>query len=302
VTVTEPAPRPTRRENPFNPPAELRLLRADRPVSRLAFPGGGEGWLVTRADEVRRVLIDPRFSSGHQNLSPVRAIPKDMRVTLPGLFIQMDPPEHTRYRRALTAQFTVARMRVMRDRIAEIVSDHLDAMDKTGSRTDLVAAFARPIPLLVICELLRIPAGPRAEFVRNTGIVGDRTSSLEALRAVVEGNRAAMREVIRGKRDEPDAGLISALVHEDEEARFTEDELVSIGLLLLVNGNESTANMLGLSVFALLEHPDQVDLLRADPTRWAGAVEELLRYLTVVQYGIVRIATAEVEPCGCVAT
>jgi cytochrome P450 len=193
-------------------------------------------------------------------VSPVRAITNDMRVTLPGLFIQMDPPEHTRYRRALAVQFTVARMRVMLARIAEIVSDHLDAMDKAGSSADLVAAFARPIPLLVICELLGVPARPRAEFVRNSDIVGNRGSSPEALRAAVEGNRAAMREVIRSKRDEPDAGLISGLVHEEEA-------------------------------------PDQVDLLRADPTRWAGAVEELLRYLTVVQYGVVRIA-AEVELAG----
>lgn len=295
MTVTGPAsPLPTRRPSVFDPPEEFRELRDKRPVSRLAFPGGGEGWLVTRADVVRRVLIDPRFSSRRQNISPVREIPKDMRVSLPGLFIQMDPPEHTRYRRAITAQFTVKRMRDLRSRIGEIVADHLDRMAAGPEPADLVAAFARPIPLLVICEMLGVPEGTRAVFVRNTAVVGNRESSPEELRAAVEGNREGMRAVIRDKRDHPDGGFISALVHEDE-ARFTEEELISIGLLLLVNGNETTANMLAFGTYALLEHPDQRAVLRAEPQRWEAAVEELLRYLSVIQFGIVRVAAADVD-------
>ncbi|HET9874370.1 MAG TPA: cytochrome P450, partial [Mycobacterium sp.] len=149
----------------------------------------------------------------------------------------------------------------------------------------------------VICEMLGVPEQTRQVFVRNTAVVGDRESTPEELRAAVEGNRGGMLAVIRDKREHPDGGFLSALVHEPE-TRFSEEELVSIGLLLLVNGNETTANMLALGTYALLEHPDQLARLRAEPGRWDAAVEELLRFLTIVQFGIVRVAAADVELAG----
>jgi cytochrome P450 len=290
---------PVDRDCPFDPPAEYRRLRDTDPVSRLGFPDGRTGWLLTRHADVRAVLADPRFSSRRGLLlNPVRQLPPDFRDTIavsPGQFIVMDPPEHTRYRRLLTGQFTVRRMRALEPHIADLVAAHLDAMAAARPPADLVEAFTLPIPSLVICELLGVPYADRADFQRRSRTMLSLSSDLQTVLRMRDEMRQYMTRLIRGKRREPTADLLGDLVATGE---LDDEELTSIGVLLLVAGHETTANMLALGTLTLLRHPAQLAALRADPTLLDGAIEELLRYLSIVQFGLVRVALADVEVGG----
>ncbi|AXI77201.1 cytochrome P450 [Peterkaempfera bronchialis] len=297
-----PAPLPTHRGCPFDPPGELGALREEEPVSRLAFPDGKTGWLLTRHEDVRAVLADDRFSSDRLRASsPVRRFPllRSESPDLAGSLIGMDPPQHTRYRHLLTRHFTVRRMRELAPRIEQIVADHLDAMERGGPPTDLVADFARPIPSLVICELLGVPYEDRATFQRCTATLLRLDADEQTVRAARDELWAYMLGLVAAKRDHPDDTLLGTLIRDgDPDAPLGDAELAGLGRLLLVAGHETTANMLALGTYALLCHPEQLRALREDPELVDRAVEELLRYLTIVQFGTVRVAREDVEVGG----
>ena len=212
----------------------------------------------------------------------------------------MDPPEHTRYRRLLTGQFTVRRMNALTPRIEQIVADHLDAMGKMARPVDLVQAFALPVPSLVICELLGVPYADRELFQRRSRALLSMTTDGPTLVRVRNELEQYMLGLVQAKRLQPADDLLSGLIarEDDPEGALSDEELVSIGNLLLIAGHETTANMLALGTLALLEHPAQLAALRADPSLIDQAVEELLRYLTIVQFGLVRTATEDVEVDG----
>jgi cytochrome P450 len=294
---------PMARECPFDPPAEYKRLRDEDPVSRLAFPDGSYGWLLSRYEDVRSVLADPR-SSSHLALgaNPIREVPPevlDLLEVRPGQFIAMDPPEHTRYRRLLTGQFTVRRMNALTPRIEQIVADHLDAMGDMARPVDLVEAFALPVPSLVICEMLGVPYADREQFQRRSRALLTTTTDGPTLVQVRNEMDQYMLDLVQAKRLQPAEDLLSGLIaREDDEGALSDEELVHIGNLLLVAGHETTANMLALGTLALLEHPEQLAALRADPSLIDQAVEELLRYLTIAQFGLMRDATEDFEIGG----
>lgn len=299
---TSPPALPRRRRDPLNPPEEYRLLREREPVSRISFPDGKAGWLVTRYEDARAVLADPRFSASRVRASsPVRTFPARPGDTpeRAGSFFGMDAPEHTRYRRALARWFTARRMRALAPRIERIVADHLDTMERAGPPADLVPAFALPIPSLVICELLGVPYEDRALFQRRTAdllkVTVDEDTALAARDALFDYIGA----LVAAKRRAPDGGLLAGLVHDTGPgAAFSTEELSGIGLLLLVAGHETTANMLALGTYTLLRHPGQLRALRNRTALFDGAIEELLRYLGVVQFGTTRVAREDVPVGG----
>ncbi|KUM96384.1 cytochrome [Streptomyces yokosukanensis] len=309
MRVTQPAaaPLPTRRSCPFDPPREYEHLREREPISRLAFPDGKTGWLLTRHEDVRAVLADDRFSSDRLRASlPLRQPtirPEDVKARA-GMLISLDPPEHTRYRRLLTRYFTVRRMRALTPRIEQIVDDHLVAMERSGPPTDLVRAFALPIPSLVICELLGVPYADRGMFQgwMSTLLRIDVTD--EDAFAARDALKDYMLDLVTTKRAHPDDALLSRLIAGEGAAQglpdtaLSDQELAGIGRLLLVAGHETTANMLALGTYALLRHPGQLKLLRERPASVDRAIEELLRYLTIVQFGTVRVAREDVEIAG----
>jgi cytochrome P450 len=267
---------------PFDPPAELRELP---PMSRLEFADGHLGWLATTSATARAVLSDPRFSARRElKHAAVRfTTPGETgRPAPPGFFGATDPPEHTRYRRLLTGQFTLRRMRVLEPRIERIAAEHLDAMAAAGPPVDLVSAYALPLPSVVICELLGVPYKDH-EFFQDR--------SLQLVAAGGDVARASadlagyLGELVRRKRAAPADDLISGLVGE-----LTDEELVNAAMILLVAGHETTANMLALGVFALLE---------AGRPYEEGAVDELLRWLSIVHLGAPsRAALEDVEVAG----
>jgi cytochrome P450 len=291
-----------RGECPFDPPPALRDLDDRSPVSRVTAPGGQTVWVVTRFEEARTVLTDPRFSADRFKYGAAMAeVPEEAReraqAMSAGIFAAMDPPRHTRLRKLLTGQFTVRRMRELKPRIAEIVDMRIDAMISAGGTADLVTDFAFPVPSLVICELLGVPYSDHGSFQEWSSNMLRTDIPVERMREAGEQLQGYIRRLVREKTETPSDGLLSGLIHGDADPALTEDELVGIGMLLLFAGHETTANMLGLATFALLRNPGEMAALRENPDRIDEAVEELLRYLSIVQFGVSRV-TVESTPLG----
>ncbi|MCF1592602.1 cytochrome P450 [Streptomyces muensis] len=284
----------TTRSTPFDPPSEV--LDDPRPLRRFRFPDGHLGWLVTSFELGRAVLGDDRFSAAHrrQPVVQVGAHPADAPPP-PGVFLHMDAPEHTRLRRLLSGQFTVRRMRQVEPRVEQMVTDHLDAMEQAGPPVDLVDAFALPIPSLVICELLGVPYGDHERFQHATKVLFTLDSSKEDAEAARASLGGYLREHVRRRTAEPGQDLLSDLAAGGE---LSEEELIGISQLLLIAGHETTANMLALGTFALLSNPEQAEAVREGRVDAAQAVEELLRYLTIVQFPLVRTAREDIELGG----
>ncbi|MCP2246381.1 Cytochrome P450 [Lentzea aerocolonigenes] len=286
---------------PFDPPSQITAVRATRPVSPMLFPDGHEGWLVTGYEAVRQALGDTRFSS-RQDLGiihvpfPTPGMPEQTEPSpvTPGLFITMDPPDHTRLRRKLTGAFTVKRMKALEEGIIEITERQLDELAKLTPPVDLVAEFTLPVPSLVICEMLGVPYADRETFQRNTAKFMEREVNLEDKMAAYMAMHTFLYELVTAKRAEPADDLLSDLARDED---LSLEELTGMAFLLLLAGHETTANMLALGTFALLEHPEQLAALRANPELVPDAVEELLRYLAVADV-FYRYAAEDIEFFG----
>ncbi|MFE9043634.1 cytochrome P450 [Streptomyces sp. NPDC007818] len=275
---------------PFDPPAELLDAREHGPISRLTHPGGMPGWLITGYDLVRSVLADPRFSSRKDLLNVVDF---EIPPAPPGEFLLMDDPEHARYRKPLVGKFTVRRMRLLTERIEQVTAECLDAMAEAGPTADLVTAFAKPIPTIVICEILGVPYEDRASFQQQIDTFMGGEVSDEELIAAYTATQEYLARLVAAKRAHPTDDVLSELTDSD----LSDEELKGISLILLAAGFDTTANMLALGTFALLQHPEQLAALRADPSLTDGAVEELLRYLSVAKT-FMRTALEDVEVGG----
>ncbi|MEU0569763.1 cytochrome P450 [Nonomuraea sp. NPDC005983] len=281
---------------PFDPPKELIQAREHGPISRFPFPDGHEGWLVTGYDLVRSVLADPRFSSRkelmrHHPLFDLGEI--EVPPAPPGEFLLMDEPQHSRYRKPLVGKFTVRRMRLLTERVEQVTAEHLEAMEKAGPSADLVTAFAKPIPAIIICELLGVPYEDRGSFQEHIDkFLGGEVSD-EDLIAAYTATQQYLAELVAAKRANPTDDVLSDLLDSD----LTDEELRGIALILLSAGFDTTANMLALGTFALLQNPEQLAALRAEPALTEPAVEELLRYLSVAKQ-LSRVALEDVELGG----
>ncbi|MEU1310915.1 cytochrome P450 [Streptomyces cinnamoneus] len=290
-----PRPFPTARPAgcPFDPPAPFAQAREEGPMTPLLYPGGHIGWLVTGLQAARAVLGDTRFSSLPEGKrDPVKEISNQLSTdALPtGMFVNMDPPQHTRYRRLLSKHFTVRRVRELRPRIQEMTDRLLDEMESTGGPVDLVTAFAKPLPTLVTSELLGLPEADRAEFGRHVDVLFSLSTSQEEMHQSLMGLGAMLNALIAAARKDQGPDVLGRLTAETD---LTDEELLGITIVLLIAGLETTTNMLALGTYTLLRHPDQLADLRADWSLIDDAVEELLRYLSVVQVGPLRVAAED---------
>jgi cytochrome P450 len=289
------------RRTDFGPAPDAEALREGAGIARVPTPFGPPAWLLTRQADVRRMLGDAdSFANGwtpEDLAGDVRRDPRQLSGDRSGNLLSLDPPEHTRLRRMLAGEFTVRRMRRLEPRIVEIVDEHLDALERTGPPADLVAGYALPIPSLVICELLGVPAGDQAEFQARTSAQLDIGLPEERRVALAAEALAYMQDLVARARRAPGEDLIGMLIREHSDD-LTNDELVGIANLLLVAGHETTANMLGLGTLALLRHPEQLARIRDDDEAVPPAVEELLRWLSIVSSGSPRLALRDVEIAG----
>ncbi|MFC9842949.1 cytochrome P450 [Streptomyces sp. NPDC060223] len=295
----EPVRHPTARSCPFDPPPELGRFRESTPLRRLAYPDGHLGWLVTSHRLARTVLADDRFSARadlkHVPVPRPAADPFIGAEVQPGWFVDLDPPEHTRYKRLVISSFTARRMAELRPRIERTVEEHLDALAQAGPPADLVEHFALPVPSTAICELLGVPYGDRAEFQHNSTVLfsltADAGEGVEAMRALDD----FLLRLVRHKRRVPGDDLLSRMASTSD---LTDAEVAGAGVLLLTAGHETVAGMLGLGVFALLSHPREWRRLRERPDLADNAVEELLRYLSIFHFGVPRTPLEDVELDG----
>ncbi|UXY31774.1 cytochrome P450 [Streptomyces sp. HUAS TT20] len=273
-----------------DPVPELCRMAARTPLVRDDGPGAND-WVVSGREEARAVLGDAqRFTTR----PPAETAEASRRLVEPGNLLQYDPPEHTRLRQMLTPEFTVRRMRRMEPLIERIVEDRLDVLERAGKPADLMRHFARPVPGLVGCALVGVPRDDQAELARTLDIrsSGRGKKNIQAMKAF----NAYMVRMVAQRRRAPGDDLLSMLIlghGEDLDDR----ELGGVCASLVAGGFENAAEMLALGTLVLLEHPDQLQLLRKQPELTDGAVEELLRHVSVVSTASPRTALADV-PMG----
>ncbi|TDC47477.1 cytochrome P450 [Actinomadura sp. KC345] len=280
-----------------DPYAAYDELRESGPVHSIDFPGGATAFLVVDHEHGRAALNDPRLSKDSAHSS----VPVDGELFFGGTMLAMDPPDHTRMRALVAKAFTGRRVEKLRPRVREIADGLLDGVAARGG-ADLIEEFAVPLPVQVICELLGVPASDQARFREWTAVLTVPALTAEARERRREAARAFngyLVEVIAERRDHPGDDLISGLITaRDGDAALTEAEMLGSIALLLIAGHETTVNLIGNGVLALLQAPGQLALLRERPELLPSAVEELLRYDGPVERASQRIALEDMEIAG----
>lgn len=281
---------------PLAPPPEFAQWR-DEPGLRRAMWGGRPVWVVSRYRDIRAALVDPRLSAD--------TISADMKPSsnegTAVMFARIDDPEHHRLRRMMTSQFTFRRTEAMRPQIQQLVDDFLDAMIDKGPPADIVRDFGLPVPSLVIALLLGVPPEDLGLFQRETTIGLDTRSSDEQKVQAFTAMFVYIQELVRRKEAEPGDDLISRLVTDYVATGQLNRETAAMNAVIMMQaGHETTANMISLGTVALLEHREVFERLGKtdDPAVIANAIEELMRYLTIVHAQVDRIATEDLTIGG----
>jgi cytochrome P450 len=287
---------------PYAPPPALQAMPATAPVSRVRIWDGSTPWLITGHAEQRIALSDPRISvDEHRTGFPhqSRAMAETLEHRPPTIF-NTDAPGHTRIRRMLTRAFTAKRVAAQRPMIQQITDDLIDAMLAGRQPADLVPALALPLPSLMISAILGVPYSDHGFFQEHSGVAVDRFATAEQSAAAATALVEYLGRLIEVKRGQPSDDVVSDLAARVDEGELTTPEAALMGVVLLIAGHETSANMIALGTLTLLQHPDQLALLRDtdDPAVVAGAVEEMLRFLTVAHTGQRRIAVADIEIGG----
>jgi cytochrome P450 len=289
-----------------DPLSVFARMRAESPVTSVITPEGQRAWLITRYEDVRRALADPRLSKDWRKLRAPGFVPDPSVGFLMAHMLNADPPDHTRLRRLVQKAFTPGRVAGLRPRIEAITASLLDAMaaaraaDPAGDGViDLITEFAFPLPMTVICELLGIPDGDREEFKTWSQVILSSTATFDEYRAAGGAMYAYFTRLLADKRAAPADDLLSALITaRDSGDSLDEPELLAMIFLLLVAGHETTVNLIATGTLALLAHPSEFSRLRADPSLLPGAVEELLRFANPLNHATDRYAPEPLEVGG----
>ncbi|NED12988.1 cytochrome P450 [Streptomyces sp. SID9124] len=291
---------PIQRGCPFAAPAEYDVLRTQEPIARVTLPTKREAWVVTRYDDVRELLSDPRGSADIRRPNfPALGEGEQEAGARFRPFIRTDAPEHTKYRRMLLPVFTVRRVRAMRPAVQARVDEILDDMLAAGGPVDFVSAYANAVSTSVICELLGIPREDLEFFRDVTRISGSRTSTAEQVSEALGGLFGLLAELVGRRREEPRDDLISKLVTEQlVPGHVTMEQLLSTLGITINAGRETTTSMIALSTLLLLEQPELLEELRRDSSLMPAAVDELLRVLSVADSIPLRVAAEDIELSG----
>ncbi|GAA3374141.1 cytochrome P450 [Streptomyces racemochromogenes] len=290
---------------PFNTAEGLRLaeeyerVRGLPGLLRVRMPYGEEAWLVTRYADARLVLGDARFSRA---AAAARDEPRQSEGRGGSGILGMDPPDHTRLRSLVAKAFTVRQVEKLRPQVRALTAELLDELEAAGPPVDLVDRFALPVPVAVICRLLGVPVEDRPRFrVWSDAALSTSSLTAEEFGANLEELRGYMAGLIELHRRQPRDDLMTALIEarDGDDDRLSEPELVDLCVGVLVAGHETTASQIPNFVLTLLDHPDQLALLRRDPGLIAPAVEELLRFVPLGRGASqARYATEDVEVGG----
>ncbi|WP_329471577.1 cytochrome P450 [Streptomyces sp. NBC_01723] len=272
---------------------ELAALRAAGAVHRVSVPGSGESWLVVTRDAARAALTDPRLRNDIRHSA---SWDSDGGHAIGHNMLQSDPPQHTRLRHLVAGHFTPGRIAALRPRVERVAGDLLDALPRRGT-ADLVARYALPLPVTLICELLGVPGADREVFHTwsNELVMPTSPGAAEAAAGALTG---CLTDLTGAKRDAPDGTLLGDLAAAADAGDLTAEELLGMAFLILVAGHETTVNLISATVHSLLTHPGQLDRLRAEPDLAGGAVEESLRFNSPVHASAFRFAAEPLELAG----
>ena len=283
------------RRTQLDPVPELGRTREAEPVSRVKLPFGIRAWLVTGYDEAKSVLTATgKFSNDYTNLMGQTGMSAEQN---PGGLGFADPPDHTRLRKLLAPEFTMRRLSRLTPRIHDIVEERLDAMAKADGPVDFMQEFALPIPSLVICELLGVSYEDREDFQRRSMARFDLFAGLGESFGAMSESLTYLLEIVRKQRESPGDGLLGMIIKEHGD-EVDDRELAGLADGVLTGGFETTASMLALGAIVLLRDREHFELVRGNDDAVEPFVEELLRYLTVVQVAFPRFAREEVEVGG----
>jgi cytochrome P450 len=287
---------------PLAPPPEALALNAAKPLSRVRIWDGSTPWLITGYETIRALFTDSRASVDdrlpgypHWNEGMLATVHKRPRSVFTS-----DAEDHTRFRRMLSKPFTFKRVEGLRPGVQKIADDHIDGILAGPQPADLVSALALPVPSLVISQLLGVPYSD-AEFFQEQAHKGmGRYASAEESAKGAVALAKYLANLVRVKVDDPTEDLVSDLAERVRAEELSVREAAQLATGVLIAGHETTANMISLAIVALLEHPDQLALLRDtdDQKVISTAVEELMRYLSIIQTGQRRVAIEDIEIAG----
>jgi cytochrome P450 len=280
----------------------MMKLHAEKPVSKVRLWDGSVHWLVTRYDDQRALYGDQRLSAdtSRPGFPYSNEAFRNSVTQAPPSFLNMDDPDHARIRRMVTGAFTIKRIEALRPAVQEMTDDLIDAMLAGPKPVDLVEAFSLALPSLVICALLGVPYEDHEFFQENSSVGLRRDAKPEDVRAATTAQLTYLQDQLDAKAADPAEDLLSDIAARMHAGDLTRPEASMLGVLLLGAGHETSANMIALGVLALLEHPDQLAVVRdtEDPKVLADAADELLRYLTIVHTGQRRLALEDIEVGG----
>ncbi|MFJ5224874.1 cytochrome P450 [Streptomyces sp. NPDC088400] len=269
-------------------------LRSTSPVQAIPTGSGGHNsYLVTGYAEARQALGDPRLSKDTAAFFADKPSRRNLHPAVAQTMLAGDPPRHTRLRRLVTKAFTTGAVTQLRPYIAQVTDALLDHWP-AGGEADLVAGLAAPLPVIVICELLGVPETDRSEVQRWSAELFA-AGKPDVIDAASHAMADYMASLISAKRRQPGDALLDRLISaRDGEDQLSEDELVSLAVLLLVAGHETTTNFVGNAVLALLQHPTELERLRDNPDRVPTALDELLRFDSPISTATFRYATEDI--------
>ncbi|WP_016698251.1 cytochrome P450 family protein [Actinoalloteichus spitiensis] len=301
MTQSLTAPRPLGDDFFQDPHRVYEALRTTGPAHAVRLPSGLRAWVVTRYDEAKEALTTPSLSKDYRGFSslfrhldlPDGQTPAELAGSFAAQMVNMDPPEHTRLRKLVRQVFSPRMVVNLRPRVEAITTELLDEME-SRTEVDLLASFAFPLPIRVICELLGIPHADADEFRRWSADVVANYGPADGTQSSINDMLAYLQHLIAEKRAHPGNDLLTDLIAaRDGEDRLSEEELVAMSFLLVVAGHETTVNLIGNGMLHLMRHPDQLRALRNDLTMLPAAIEEVLRFEGPVHLASIRYATEE---------
>lgn len=280
---------------PFDPDPEYQRLRVEEPVARVSTPAGLDVWLISGYANAKRVLGDAdSFSNIDSSSSHLMGDVNQLGAPPPpGVLLRHDGDEHSRLRLRLAREFMIKRVAKLEPFVRSVVREHIDRLSEMSGPIDLYRAFGLPVPALVISELLGVPEGDREEFEIATASQVDLRLSLQERQAAAVASAGFFARLVASKLENPGDDLISRLILEPTERPMDAAELMGIALLLLAAGHDTTANMITLGTYALLQHPEQAAIVESGNLP-DTAVDELIRYLSIVHNGVLRLAVRDV--------
>ncbi|UJR14381.1 hypothetical protein I4U23_001377 [Adineta vaga] len=289
---------PMKRKSPLRPPPEYAKLRKEAPVTKAKIWDGSSVWLVSRHKDVVKVLTDSSFSKvrTHEGFPETGPGGKAAATATKPTFVDMDPPEHTQHRSMVENDFSMKNVESLRPKLEKIANNLIDEMKKKKQPVDLHISYSLPVPTFTIYDMLGIPYEDhdfleRCNAIRTNGSA----TSAESSAASQDLMNYLARLVEKKKKNKGGNDMITRLLKQVQQGKLTDEELVAMSFLLLVAGNATTANMITLGILTLLQHPNQLNELKKNPSLIKNAVEEILRYLTGSQFATRRVAIQKVQ-------